>query len=329
MCIIKGMVDWVKFFIYLGVVLVIGLGGEFLFKRILGRFRLRGIFCLFLLSFSLVFVRFLFKLSPREGEVIHKVSVILLVLAFSILIARTIVDLLEAFLSRGEITVPGVSILENIIKITIYIIAFLIILQTLGISITPLLTALGIGGLAVALALQDTLSNFFSGIHIILTKKIRPGDYIKLASGEEGYVEDITWRNTLIRQLPNNLIIIPNSKITSTIITNFNLPQPEISLVLKIGVSYKSDLDKVEKITLEVAQDVQKNVPGAVPDFEPVVRFSEFSDFSINLNVILRVKSFSDQFLVRHEFIKRLQKRYQEENIEIPFPIRTVYIKKD
>ena len=204
----------------------------------------------------------------------------------------------------------------------------MIVIQTLGVSIAPLLTTLGGGGLAVALALQDTLSNLFSGIHIIASKQINTGDYIKLDTGEEGYVVDISWRNMSIRELSNNIIIVPNGKVAKTILRNYDLPKQELSLLIPIGVSYSSDLEHVEKITIEVATDVLKTVKGGVPDFEPFIRYHTFGESSIIFNVFLRAKEFSDHFLVKHEFIIKLHKRYKEENIEIPFPIRSIYMKE-
>ena len=202
------------------------------------------------------------------------------------------------------------------------------ILNTLNINITPFITSLGIAGLAVGLALQDTLSNFFAGLYILISKKIKPGDYISLDSGIEGYVEDITWRNTTIRQLPNNIVIVPNSKLASSIITNYYLPEKELAVLVQVGVSYNSDLEKVEKVTIEVAKEVMKEVPGGVPNFEPFIRYHTFGDFSINFTVILRAQTYVDRYLVTHEFVKRLHKRYKEEGIEIPFPIRTVYLRQ-
>jgi small-conductance mechanosensitive channel len=151
-----------------------------------------------------------------------------------------------------KITGIPTTIFKNVAAIILYILGFMIILDYLGISITPIVTALGIGGLAIALALQDTLYNLFSGIHILITKKIRPGDYIRLESGEEGYVTDITWRNTTIRALANNLILIPNTKLAASIVTFFYLPEKEMAVLVDVGISYDSDFKKVEKVTQEV-----------------------------------------------------------------------------
>ena len=233
---------------------------------------------------------------------------------------------ISLYSERVKSIFPSTSLLANLAKGLILFFGILFILQVFGISITPLLTAFGIGGLAVALALQDTLANLFSGLHIVLSRQIRPGDYVKLSTGEKGYVTDINWRNTTIRQLPNNMVVIPNSKLASAIITNYHLPEKELAVKVEVGVSYDSDLEKVEKVTIDVAKEVLKNIPGGVPNFEPFIRYHTFGESSINFTVILRAKEFVDQYLIKHEFIKKLHKRYKKEKIVIPFPIRTVYL---
>jgi small-conductance mechanosensitive channel len=194
----------------------------------------------------------------------------------------------------------------------------------MGIPVTPILATLGVGGLAVALALQDTLSNLFAGFHIIMTRQIKIGDYVRLDSGEEGYVTDITWRTTKIKMLPNNVVLVPNEKLTKSIITNYYLPDKEMAVLVNLGVHYKSDLKKVEKVTAEVARETMKEVSGGVPEFEPFIRYGGFGDSGVSLTVIMRAKEFVDQYLIKHEFIKRLHERYAKEGIVIPYPIRAV-----
>jgi len=159
-------------------------------------------------------------------------------------------------------------------------------------------------------------------------KKTSQGDYLKLDGGEEGYVTDISWRNSTIRQLSNNLVVIPNSKLASANFTNYHLPEQEMAVIVQVGVAYGSDLDKVERVTIDVAKNTMTQIDGGIPEFEPFIRFHTFADSSINFSVILRVKEFVNQYLIKHEFIKSLHKRFNAEGIEIPFPIRTVYSKK-
>ena len=258
-----------------------------------------------------------------------KVFIAITIAIVTIICMRIATGFVKAYSKRAEGVLPSTSIFANLTRVFVLIIGILIMMQYLGVSITPLLTALGVGGLAVALALQDTLSNTFAGIQILLSRQIKLGDYIKLSSGEEGFVTDISWRNTSIRMMSNNLIMIPNAKLANAIVTNHELPDREMSVIINIGVSYSSDLEKVERIVSEAGAEVMKEVPGGIPEFIPFIRFHTFSEFSIDFSVILRARSFSDQYIIKHEFIKLLHKRFDAEGIKIPFPIRTIQMKQD
>jgi len=266
------------------------------------------------------------SLSSHIFHVSQKIIFILYILSVTFVVARITVNYINLLTKKAQWVFPSTTIFINLTQFVILLIGILIILNSLGISVTPILTALGIGGLAVALALQDTLSNFFAGLHIIMSKQIKPGHYVRLDSGEEGYVTDITWRNTMIRELSNNLIIVPNAKFAQAIVKNYDLPENDTAVVVQLSVDYGSDLEKVERVTIEVAKEVMKEVQGGVPQFEPLIRYHTFGDFGIQFSVILRCKEYSDQYLIKHEFIKRLHRRYQKEGILIPFPIRKIYM---
>ncbi|MDP5121586.1 MAG: mechanosensitive ion channel family protein [Spirosomaceae bacterium] len=254
-----------------------------------------------------------------------------IVVCFILLItwaAIIIVDEIAHFqMNKIGKSLPKSSILLNLINVLLGLIGLLFILQYLGISILPALTALGVGGLAVALALQDTLSNLFAGLQLVASKKIKVGDYLILSANEEGILEDISWRNSTIRTLINHIIIIPNGTLASSIVKNFALPDTENSILIPVGVAYDSDLEHVERVTIEVAKKIQETIEGATRNHQPFTRYNLFADSSINFNVVLRGDNFASQFLMRHEFIKALHKRYEQEGIEIPFPIRTLYHK--
>jgi len=260
----------------------------------------------------------------RYESLIDKGILIIYVLSVTVVLSRMLSGLVTLYGRKVGGILVSTSIFTHLTQVLVYIIGTLVLLQSLGISITPILTALGVGGLAVALALQDTLSNLFAGIHMIASRKIRPGDYVALDNGQEGYVEDITWRYTTIRTLSNSMVIIPNAKLASSVATNFALPEREISVSVDVGVAYESDLEKVESITMEVAREVMAEVAGGVPGFEPSVRYKKFDDSTIGFSVNLRATEFTNQYFIRHEFIKRLHKRYRAEGIDIPFPVRII-----
>lgn len=263
-------------------------------------------------------------LTRTVGHNVNQALTVLLIFVVTITSARLIAGLVHTLTQSRSGVAGSATIFVNITRVVVLAIGFLVVLQTLGIPIAPLVTALGVGGLAVALALQDTLANLFAGIHILASKTVQPGDYIRLSSGEEGYVTDINWRQTTIKELSNNLVIIPNGQLAGTNMTNFNRPEQEMTLLVQVGVGYDSDLEHVERVTEEVVAEVMAEITGAVPDHEPAVRFHTFGDSRIGMTVILGVGEFSDQYRIKHEFIKRLHKRYQTEGIRIPSPRRTV-----
>jgi small-conductance mechanosensitive channel len=285
---------------------------------------IKGPFIIWVLMLGIYFALEVSTLPSRVVRVANQTLLVLGVFSVTLVLANLATRLIKIHSGRLETAMPVTSLTQNIARIVVFGIGILIILSSLGISITPILATLGVGGLAVALALQDTFSNFFAGFHIIAARQIRIGDYVKLDTGEEGYIIDITWRTTKIRMLPNNVVLIPNEKLTKAIVTNYYLPDREMAVLVNLGVHYNSDLQKVEKVTCEVAKEVMKDVAGGVPEFQPFMRFNTFGDFSINFTVILRAKEFVDQYLIKHEFVKRLHERYAKEGIIIPYPIRAI-----
>jgi small-conductance mechanosensitive channel len=248
----------------------------------------------------------------------------LIVLIFAIVVVARLASGVAAHYAH-RLLPSSVSLAKIVVNVAIMTLGLLIIFQTMGIKITALLTALGVGGLAVALALQDTLANFFAGIQVLASKQIRIGDYIQLDSGQEGFVSDIGWRAATFKMLNNNMVIVPNTKLAQAIVTNYSLQERDFAVRMSIGVSYDSDLEKVERVTIEVAREVLQRVEGAAADVEPVIRFQSFGDWSIQFNVILRYRDYGAQFLAQHELVKALHERYRREGIEIPYPIQTVF----
>ncbi len=251
--------------------------------------------------------------------------VILLIVSLTLVATRLASGSVDRMGARSGTGLPTTSLVNNLVMLLIGTLGLFLILQNLGIEITPLITALGIGGLAVALALQDTLSNLFAGVTIILAGQIRPRDYVRLEGGPEGFVTDVKARNSTIRTFPSeNLVIVPNSVLAASIVTNYSLPKKHLWITVPVGVSYDSDLEDVERIAIEVGNSTLEAVEGTPSPQPAQVRYRTFGESSIDFDVLLSVVTFTDQFLIRHEFIKRLHARFGEEGVEIPFPIRTV-----
>lgn len=270
-------------------------------------------------------------LSPAESDVVSfagKLLSVLWLISITVAVLRLADQLIQKYSTQLAAALPLTSLTQNLAKGAILTLGALMIMNGLGVSITPILTALGVGGLAVALALQETLANLFAGVYVTMSRQVRVGDYIKLDSGEEGYVSDIAWRSTRVLTLPNTWIVIPNTKMAQAVVTNYDLPTRDMAVLVEVGVDYRSDLEKVERVTCEVGKEVMSGVAGGVPEFAPFIRCHTFGDFSVKFTVILRCRTFVDQYLVKHEFIKRLHRRYAQEGIVIPFPVRTVIHEK-
>lgn len=265
--------------------------------------------------------------SPEEIELTNyfligfKATTILAIILFA---DKFLDSIIKNYSSKVDILRATGGIARGFIRVIVLGLGLLILLDSFGVSITPLLASLGVGSLAVALALQPTLENFFSGVQIMVDKPFAMGHFIKLETGEEGYIHRIGWRSTWIRLLPNNVIVIPNKLLVNSRVLNYYYPEQEMAVLVQVGVHYDSDLEKVEKVTIEVAKETLKTVPGGIAEFEPFIRYHTFDAYSINFSVILRAKEFVDNYLVKHEFIKNLHKRYAKEGIIIPYPIRAI-----
>lgn len=267
-------------------------------------------------------------MADKYHNWLDKGLAIFYIFSITLIAARIAAGMIRIKSTGSDTVIPSSSIISNIVKVIIYCLGLVLILQSLGISVTPILATLGVGGLAVALALQDTLSNLFAGLQIIASGKINPGDFVRLDNNQDGFVQDITWRSTTISTAAGNIIIVPNSKLSNMIVTNFYLSERENNFSVEVSVSYQSDLQQVEYIARDVAIDTMKSVEGGVTDFEPLIRFHTFAESGINFRVIMRVQEYAQQFAAQHEFIKRLKERFRKEGIEIPFPVRTVYLKQ-
>jgi small-conductance mechanosensitive channel len=254
---------------------------------------------------------------------------IIVILSISIAVANASGRMLENYIRTSNIPIPPTGLVYGSLKGIIFLVGLLFILHVLGISILPLITTLGIGGLAIALALQDTLANLFSGIQMLMEKSIRVGDHIRLEKGEEGYVEDITWRSARIRVASNNVVIVPNSQLAKSVVTNYSLPDRKMTISVRVPVSFDADPDEAERMLLEEADRAIGEVPGLLAEPAPLVRFSPgFGEGVLEFSVICQVESFSSQDIVQHELRKRMFKRLKREGLAASLPSRTPYARE-
>jgi small-conductance mechanosensitive channel len=220
-------------------------------------------------------------------------------------------------------------LLRRISVVLIYGLGGLLILDLLDINISPLIAGLGLGGLAVALALQPTLANLFAGTYVMTEGVISPGDFIELEGGITGYVVEVGWRSTRIRTWRNNLVVVPNNRFAETIITNYQRPAPAVNVWLSCGVSYDSDLYRVEEVCREVMDEVLATEPAAVKDYGSWFGFDNFGDSNVNFWLFLQAKDRFGSFIVQTALIQKLHGRFKEEDIVINYPMRTLELPKE
>ena len=219
--------------------------------------------------------------------------------------------------------------LRRVIPWVIYVVGLLVALDSVGVSISPLLAGLGIAGLAVALAVQPTLNNFLSGTYIVAEGIFEEGDFIELESGISGFVIDVGWRSTKLRSFMNNFVVIPNAKLVDSIITNLNRPQPPVNVIVYCGVSYDTDLDMVERIATEASAQVIQESEHSVKSVEPFFGFDSFGDSNVVFWVFVQATDRVGSFVLQGEIVKGLHARFRREDIVINYPVRKLVYSPD
>ena len=215
-------------------------------------------------------------------------------------------------------------LIRRVGSVIIYVIGALLVMDVMDINISPLIAGLGLGGLAVALAIQPTLANLFAGTYVMTEGVISTGDYIELEGGMAGYVVEVGWRSTRIRTWGNNLVVVPNARFAETIITNYQQPAPAVNVYVTCGVSYDSDLDHVEKICREVMDDLVQNDSNAIRSYGSWFAFDAFGDSNVDFWLFMQARDRVASFNLQSTLIKNLHREFRVENIIINYPVRTL-----
>ena len=262
------------------------------------------------------------ELPPRLAVQIHAVLEAAIILSVTMTVAGALDSLVAAASERRALAVGVTGLFRTSVRLVVLVVGGLVLLSSLGIAVTPILTALGVGGLAVALALQDTLSNLFAGIHLLADKPIRVGDYVRLsAENVEGHVVDVGWRSTRLRMLQNNVVVVPNKRVAESIITNYDLGETRMAVLIRVRVDYDADAELVERLLVDEATRAVGQVDGLLAEPPPSARLIPgFGDYALEFTLACQVRSFVDQFSVQHELRKRVLKRLRAERIRIPLP---------
>jgi len=261
-------------------------------------------------------VRFLPLGTLRMTEAHRFIAIALCVLGVAV-IMRVVFRSIDAYGRSNPQLRSSAGIGKAITWVVGLAVVAALISDALGVSLAPALTALGVGSLAVALALQDTLSNFFAGVYLVTDKPVRPGDFIRVDPSFEGYVESIGWRSTHLRTLNNNLVVLPNASLSKAIITNYSLPTPHVASSVRVDVAFDADLDRVEDALADEAKRAL-DLPGIADAPAPSVAMSPgFVDGMVGFTVAFHVRTFADQGVVQPALRKRIAARLKKEGITL------------
>lgn len=280
---------------------------------------------------AVVALRTLSYLDGHRGT-LERVWVAFSLLLAVIVVQRLTVAVLEWYshemASRTEMTWDEKSLpmIRRILNVTIFAVGGVMVLGELGISISPLLAGIGLGGLAVALALQPMLSNVFAGSYVLSDGSIGVGDFIEMEGGPTGWVEDIGWRATRIRTFDNNFVIIPNSTLADATVTNFDKTNPAVGVPVICGVAYEEDLEHVEAIATEVLQGIIDEFEEADGSYSPVFRYQRFGDSNIDFLLKIQASNRRQVGLLAHTIVKRIHTRFAAEGITINYPARRLIL---
>ena len=258
-------------------------------------------------------------LPGRLGRFLASSFDVLFVLACALGLSRIAVAAITEYGARHPAVSPALGVTRGIIRIAVAVLAGIMALESVGVPVAPLLTTLGIGSLAVALALQETLANFFAGLHLLADRPVRPGDYIKIQDGgAEGFVETIGWRSSRLRTTANNIVVLPNQKLAQAILTNFHLPFASVVMTVSLRVASDADPNAVEK----VLEDELRSAVAEIADLRAgsgkiTVRLTDISDAGQVWSCTLDVKDVEAQTLTGHEVRKRVLLRLRRERIAL------------
>lgn len=251
----------------------------------------------------------------KYGLILEKLNASIFVFSLASVISNLTIGFLKVYVKSRNIILPPSEFVFDIMKLIFYILGFITVLNIWNVPIIHFITTFGIGTLAISLALQGTLSNFFAGLNIIVSKNLEIGDCVKLENGEEGIIKDISWLNTIIERPDGTYIIIPNLRLFNSILINYkNLKDLKV-LSIPVKISFLNDIKKVEKITNEVLEEIYNNTSYVDKNFKPFFRFVEFSESYIRFNVYLKVSNYQSREILIDQFLKKLKERYDKENI--------------
>ena len=260
-------------------------------------------------------------LNAKQERTVDTWTVVFLITSVTLVVSSIIVRMFTQFGEKRGVQMASSGLARTLTQALVLTTGALILLNYMGISVTPILTVLGVGGLAVGLALQDTLSNLFAGVHILIEEPFKVGDFVRLTSGEEGTVADIGWRTTRLLMGTNNTVVIPNNKITTTALVNFSLPGKWLMTEIEIATAHAADPLLVERLALAVARECE----GVLPTPEPVFLFDPGPlPTHLQFKLVVPIEDRMQQGLVRSRIRFALTRKFNEHDVPMPLGDRLI-----
>lgn len=266
------------------------------------------------------------NLSALTTHIIDNAGATIIIFAGAVAGVRLIRGFMRLHASRDERWLGLTLIGTRVVAIVVYTIAFLTVLSQYGIAITPIVTALGVGGIAVALALQDTLANMFSGIWIQTQKAMRPGHYIKVEELQlDGWVQEVGWRTTKIKTLPGNLIEMPNKTVANSTITDYFQPETKMGTSITITTGFEADPEKIVPMMLEECMAAADEVSFVLREPAPAARLNKATDNGWEFWMSIWVPYYYNQWNAQGYVLNKIRKRFLKEGVRLPYPIRETF----
>lgn len=255
------------------------------------------------------------ELSPRAEKIGHSLVVSFLILSLTMVASSVLTRTMYRYGEQHNLPFAVAGLSRTLTSALVFAIGLLILLGFLGISITPVLTALGVGGLAVALALQDTLANLFAGVHILVERPIAVGDFVRLSADEEGMVADIGWRTTRLLTGANSTVVIPNKTITSGNLLNYSMPAVEVGVWVPVVLALDADVMKAQEIAIAAALATE----GVSAELSPVlIADPGMTPTHLQFRLSFRVPSQTRAGIIKTQVVMRILDGFRKEGIPLP-----------
>lgn len=255
----------------------------------------------------------------------ERITAALLAMSVTLTLMRLVAEIVGRAQAKST---GGTTLIKYIINSLLLLLGSGVALGFFGVSVFPALTALGVGGLAVALAFQDTLANVFAGVNLTAAGQVRVGDYVALDGGVEGTVVDIGWRTTTLRTMSELMIYVPNKRLGEAVITNYSRPDPKMQVDVNFRVPIESDPERVEAIVADELIAARADHPGLVHE-PPTMRLRTIGESSLEFRAWVTITHFADRFALQSALLKRVIARLRREGLDLPLPRRIIHLSGD